>query len=79
MFKKCSELSVLFLMSLSLDVSQKIGRARKRKRNYCATIMSFPWSVLQLLTIALGQIAQLLENMFTYHSVPTSSPAEDYM
>ena len=51
----------MFKKSISLEVSQKIGRARKRKRNYCATIMSFPWSVLQLLTIALGQIAQLLE------------------
>ena len=35
----------IILMPISVEVSWKIGRARKRKTN-CATIQSFPGSVL---------------------------------
>ena len=34
----------MFLTSISVEVSYKIGCRRRRKTN-CATVMSFPWSV----------------------------------
>ena len=57
--ENCSQfvftITVAVLESTSVEVSWKIGHARKRKTN-CATIKSFPWSVL-LTNIALDLTA----------------------